>query len=168
MVAIVAVPGLVGLGVDKFAAHFFAFYFAIIAAVTPPVATAAIVGSKIAESDFWQCAIQGFKLALPVFIIPFALVSEPTLLDFPYVGKAGITMMISAMAFIFALSKIIHRYFIARMDRLDLMFAFACSVTSLSYIMLLKSDLLILASLVSIAILSFRQRLRKERPTSES
>jgi TRAP transporter 4TM/12TM fusion protein len=168
MVAIVAVPGLAGLGVDKFAAHFFAFYFAIIAAVTPPVATAAIVGSKITESDFWACAIQGFKLALPVFVIPFALVSEPTLLDFPYFGKAGISMMIAAMAFIFALSTVIHRYFVIRMNRLDLVFASACCVTSVSYIMLFKSDLLILASVGLLAILGFRQRLRKKALTSEA
>ena len=54
LVAIVVIPSLIRMGVDPLAAHFFAFYFAVISAVTPPVALAALAGAGIAGAGFMR------------------------------------------------------------------------------------------------------------------
>lgn len=162
IVAIIVVPGLVGLGVEKFAAHFFAFYFAILAAVTPPVATAAIVGSKIAGSNFWQCAIHGFKLAMPLFAIPFAFANEPQLLNFPFIGIPGLMMIIATLLFAWALSMSLYRYFLVRIDNTDLALCLLAAGTSLAYVVMIVNSLLIVTSVTLLAVLSFRQVRRRK------
>jgi len=163
IVALIVVPGLITLGVEKFAAHFFAFYFAILAAVTPPVATAAIVGSKIAGSNFWQCALHGFKLALPLFAIPFAIAIQPQILDFPFIGITGLIMVIATLLFGGTLSMSLYRYFLVRIDNLELALCLLSAGASLAYIMLAANSLLIVASVVLLAVVSFRQFFRRKR-----
>ena len=63
LVAIVVVPALVSFGIEPISAHFFAFYFAIISALTPPVALAALAGAGIAGGTYFRTAINAFKLA---------------------------------------------------------------------------------------------------------
>lgn len=79
LVAIVIVPGLVQLGVAPMSAHLFAFYFAVISALTPPVALAALAAAGIAGADYFKTALGAFKLAISGFIIPFLIVYNPFL-----------------------------------------------------------------------------------------
>jgi len=156
MVAIVAVPGLVDMGIDKFAAHFFAYYFAILAAVTPPVATAAIVGSKIAKSDFWACSLKGFKLAVPVFIIPFAFVSQPSILDFPVIGFSGLTMLAATILYMLSLSAFIFQFSTFSGSQKGL---YGISVVaSFVYIVLIQNFLFALISAIALATAIFRSK----------
>lgn len=83
IVAIVAAPVVVRMGVLPLAAHFFAFYFAIISAITPPVAVASMAGAAIAGGDFWKTSVNAIKLALVGFILPFLVVYNPVLLMEP-------------------------------------------------------------------------------------
>jgi len=79
LVAIVVVPTLVKLGVTPISAHFFAFYFAVISAVTPPVALAALAGAAIAAASYLRTSWQAFLLAISGFIIPFLAVFNPAI-----------------------------------------------------------------------------------------
>lgn len=155
MVAIVAVPGLVDMGINKFAAHFFAYFFAILASVTPPVATAAIVGSKISQSNFWACALQGFKLSLPVFIIPFAFVAEPHLLDFPTISFSGLIMLVVTILYIFSLSALLFQYSDLSGSMKGL-YGVAV-VTAFVYIVLSQHILLAVVSAVALCLSVFRK-----------
>lgn len=76
----IAAPAIIQLGVPILAAHMFAFYFGIIADVTPPVALAAFAGSGIARSDPLKTGIQASKLAIAAFIVPYIFVMSPALL----------------------------------------------------------------------------------------
>lgn len=163
IVAIVVVPSLVGLGISIFSAHFFAFYFAVFAAVTPPVATAAIVGSKIAGSDFWRCAAHGIKLAIPLFAIPFAFANQPQLLAFPFIGISGLMMVIVVLSFTWAFSMCLYRYFLVRVDNVELALCLLATGMSLIYIVLTPNSLLIMGTVVSLAVLTFRQLFRRSR-----
>ncbi|MEM9221733.1 MAG: TRAP transporter fused permease subunit, partial [Pseudomonadota bacterium] len=69
--ASVVAPGLTELGVEPLVAHFFVFYFAVLSAVTPPVALAAYAGSAIAGSDPMKTSVESFRYALTAFIVPF-------------------------------------------------------------------------------------------------
>lgn len=80
LVALIAAPVLVDMGVDKITAHFFVFYYAILANVTPPVAGATLVGSKIAGGSYIKASWESLKLAAPFFITPLFLVNNPVIL----------------------------------------------------------------------------------------
>lgn len=76
----ITAPIVMQLGVPALAAHLFAFYFGILADITPPVALAAFAGSAIAKSDPLKTGIQATKLAIAAFIIPYIFVLNPALI----------------------------------------------------------------------------------------
>jgi TRAP transporter 4TM/12TM fusion protein len=80
IVATLVSPALVDMGVVPIAAHFFPFYFAIISAITPPVAVAAYAASGISGADPFRTGVTAFKLALPALCVPFVFVTQPGLL----------------------------------------------------------------------------------------
>ncbi len=69
--ASVIAPGLIGLGIDPLTAHFFIFYYAVMSAITPPVALAAYAGAAIAQSDPMKTSVESFKIGLAAFVVPF-------------------------------------------------------------------------------------------------
>lgn len=86
VVALAIVPLLQLMGVEPLLAHFFVFYFAVYSALTPPVAVAVLAAAKMAGSNFLETAKESLKLSATTFIIPFAFVYRPQLLDFPDLG----------------------------------------------------------------------------------
>jgi TRAP transporter 4TM/12TM fusion protein len=74
------VPALIKLGVITPAAHMFAFYFAILSAITPPVALAVYAAAGLAKSDLWATGWAAVKIGAAGFIVPFMFVYEPALL----------------------------------------------------------------------------------------
>ena len=74
------VPALVTLGVQVEAAHLFVFYFAILSAITPPVAMAVYAANALAGASIWEASIKAVKLGATGFIIPFLFVYEPAIL----------------------------------------------------------------------------------------
>lgn len=76
----IAAPALLQMGVPILAAHMFVFYFGIIADVTPPVALAAYAGAGISGGNALKTGVNGAKLAIAAFIIPYMFVLSPELL----------------------------------------------------------------------------------------
>jgi len=74
------VPALIKLGVVTPAAHMFAFYFAILSAITPPVALAVYAAAGLAKADLWASGWAAVKIGAAGFIVPFMFVYEPALL----------------------------------------------------------------------------------------
>jgi TRAP transporter 4TM/12TM fusion protein len=62
------------------AAHMFAFYFAILSAITPPVALAVFAAASLAKANMWQSGFAAMRAAAPAYIVPFMFVYEPLLL----------------------------------------------------------------------------------------
>ena len=93
MVALL-VPALVKLGAAVPAAHMFAFYFAILSAITPPVALAVFAAAGLARSDLWETGLSAVRAAAPAYIVPFMFIYEPALLmigDWPTIVLAFAT-----------------------------------------------------------------------------
>jgi TRAP transporter 4TM/12TM fusion protein len=61
-------------------AHMFAFYFAILSAITPPVALAVFAAASLAKANMWQSGFAAMRAAAPAYIVPFMFVYEPMLL----------------------------------------------------------------------------------------
>ena len=73
-------PILIQMGVPELAAHFFVFYYGIVADITPPVALAAYAGSAIAGGSPMKTGVNATKLAIAGFIIPFIFALSPDML----------------------------------------------------------------------------------------
>jgi TRAP transporter 4TM/12TM fusion protein len=93
VLATMAAPALVKMGVAPIAAHLFVFYFGIVADITPPVALAVYTGAAIAGSNPWKTGIEAVKLALGAFLVPYIFALSPALV---LVGATplGITQML--------------------------------------------------------------------------
>ncbi|GGE13530.1 C4-dicarboxylate ABC transporter [Gemmobacter megaterium] len=78
--AAVVAPGLISLGVPVLVAHFFVFYYAVMSAITPPVALAAYAGAALSGSDPMKTSVEAFRLGLAAFIVPFMFFSSHELL----------------------------------------------------------------------------------------
>ncbi len=74
------VPAIIKLGVVEPAAHMFAFYFAVLSAITPPVALAVYAAAGLAKSELWASGWAAVKIGAAGFIVPFMFVYEPALL----------------------------------------------------------------------------------------
>ena len=68
------------LGVTKMAAHFFVFYYGIVADITPPVALAAYAGAAIAKSNPMKTGFAATKLAIAAFVVPYVFALSPQML----------------------------------------------------------------------------------------
>ena len=79
MVALL-VPALIKLGAATPAAHMFAFYFAILSAITPPVALAVFAAAGLARADMWTTGWAAMRAGAPAYIVPFMFIYEPALL----------------------------------------------------------------------------------------
>ena len=73
-------PILIQMGVPAIAAHFFVFYYGIVADITPPVALAAYAGAAIAKGKPMATGVTATRLAIGAFIIPFVFAASPALL----------------------------------------------------------------------------------------
>ena len=80
LTVVVGGAAMMKLGVGLLPAHLFAFYFGVLADITPPVAIAAYASAAIAGSDPMKTGFEAFKLAIGGFIVPFIFVYHPALI----------------------------------------------------------------------------------------
>jgi TRAP transporter 4TM/12TM fusion protein len=88
------VPALVKLGVLVEAAHMFVFYFAILSAITPPVAMAVYAANGLSGAGLWRSGLAALRLGATGYIVPFMFVFGPALLligDAPHVVLSAVT-----------------------------------------------------------------------------
>jgi TRAP-type uncharacterized transport system fused permease subunit len=95
--ASVIAPGLAKIGVPVLTAHLFIFYFAVISAITPPVALASFAAAGMAQADPWKTSWIALKMGLATFLVPFMFYYSPVLLmkgDAPAIGQALVSASI--------------------------------------------------------------------------
>src|SRR6185295_4611456 len=76
----VAAPTLVLLGVEPLVAHFFVFYYGVLADITPPVALAAYAAASMAGADPFKTGNTAFRLGMAKALVPFVFVYAPSML----------------------------------------------------------------------------------------
>ena len=97
-------PILITLGIGKIPAHFFVFYFGIVADITPPVALAAYAGSAIAKSNPMKTGINATKLAIAAFIVPYIFAFNPAMLLVDTNALQVIQIVITSLAGLFGVA----------------------------------------------------------------
>ena len=99
------------IGVTKMAAHFFVFYFGIVADITPPVALAAYAGSAIAKADPMKTGFSATKLAIAAFIVPYIFAFSPQMLFVDVTGAFQVVQIcISALLGIFGVAAALNGF----------------------------------------------------------
>lgn len=111
IMAATCAPILTRMGVPALAAHFFVFYFGIVADITPPVALAAYAGSAIAKSNPMKTAFAASKLAIAAFIVPYVICLNPALILIDTTVWEVILISITSFIGIFAVSAALEGYF---------------------------------------------------------
>lgn len=117
IMAATCAPILVQMGVPMVAAHFFVFYFGIVADLTPPVALAAYAGAAIAQANPMKTALTATKLAIGAFIVPYVFALNPAMLFINTDGVAEIILIcITSFVGIFGVSAALEGYFLCNMS----------------------------------------------------
>ena len=115
IMAATCAPILVRMGVPPIAAHFFVFYFGIVADLTPPVALAAYAGAAIAQANPMKTAITATKLAIGAFIVPYVFALNPAMLLIDTTVLDVVVIVITSMIGIFSVSASLEGYFLSNM-----------------------------------------------------
>ena len=115
IMAATCAPILVQMGVPMVAAHFFVFYFGIVADLTPPVALAAYAGAAIAQANPMKTAITSTKLAIGAFIVPYVFALNPALLFIDTTIPEVILICVTSLVGMFAVSMALEGYFLCNM-----------------------------------------------------
>lgn len=97
LLAVLAAPALISLGVPPIAAHLFIFYFGTLSFITPPVCLAVYAGASIAGSPPMSTAVQAVKLAFAGYTVPFIFLLNPALI---FEGSIAEIVMAVIMALI--------------------------------------------------------------------
>ena len=108
-------PILVQLGFPDVAAHFFVFYFGIVADITPPVALAAYAGAAIAKSNPMKTGVTATKLAIAAFIVPYIFAYNPVMLfenvdGWWHVAQISVTAVMGLFGIAAALNGYLYRH----------------------------------------------------------
>ncbi len=103
-------PILIQLGVPVLAAHFFVFYFGIVADITPPVALAAYAGSAIAKAPPMKTAVNASKLAIGAFIVPYIFAMNPAMLLIDTTAPQVALVVVSSLVGIFGVAAALNGF----------------------------------------------------------
>ena len=114
IMAATCAPILVRMGVPVVAAHFFVFYFGIVADLTPPVALAAYAGAAIAGANPMKTALQSTKLAIGAFIVPYVFALNPAMLFVETTAGEVILIIITSLIGMFGVAAGLEGYMFRR------------------------------------------------------
>ena len=159
IMAATCAPILIRMGVPAVAAHFFVFYFGIVAALPPPVALAAYAGAAIAQANPMKTALTATKLAIGAFIVPYVFALNPAMLFVDTNVLEVISICITSFVGICAISAALEGYLLKHMGWLQRVL---CAVGGLMLIYPgLATDLIglaLVAAAVLMQILEKKQR----------
>lgn len=130
----VAAPALVQMGVEPIVAHFFVFYYGVLADITPPVALAAYAAAGMANADPFKTGNTAFRLGLGKALVPFVFVFSPALLlvtkDFTW---SAFAVVFTACIFsILLLAAALSRYMLVEMKGWERALAFVAALVMIA------------------------------------
>ena len=110
IMAATCAPILTTIGINPIAAHFFVFYFGIVADITPPVALAAYAGSAIAKADPMRTGFNATKLAIAAFIVPYIFAMNPAMLFIDTTAFEVVQIVISSLVGLFGVASALNGF----------------------------------------------------------
>ena len=164
IMAATTAPILIALGIPQVAAHFFVFYFGIVADITPPVALAAYAGSAIAKSDPMRTGLNAAKLAIAAFIVPYILAFNPVmLLEGDFMWLQVVQVVITSLVGLFGIAAALNGNLFQKINpifRILLAGGGICMMVPDTL-----TDIIGIALIVAIAVVQYLLRKRSQTPT---
>ena len=111
--ASVVAPGLVELGIQPLVAHFFVFYFAVVSAITPPVALASYAAAGVSGANPMETSVTSFKIGIAAFVVPFMFFYNSALLMEAHTLEI-IRAFLTAMLGVFLLASGVQGWFFGK------------------------------------------------------
>ena len=118
IMAATCAPILIKIGIPTVAAHFFVFYFGIVADITPPVALAAYAGSAIAKADPMKTGFNATKLAIAAFIVPYIFALNPAMLFIDTNAFQVVQIVISSLIGLFGVASALNGFLYCKINPL--------------------------------------------------
>lgn len=109
-------PILIAIGINPIAAHFFVFYFGIVADITPPVALAAYAGSAIAKAPPMKTAFNASKLAIAAFIVPYIFALNPAMLLIDTTAFEIALVVVTSLIGMFGVASALNGFLLRKVD----------------------------------------------------
>jgi TRAP transporter 4TM/12TM fusion protein len=163
--ASVVAPGLINLGIEPLFAHMFVFYYAVMSAITPPVALAAYAAAGIAGTDPMKTGVESFRLGIAAFIVPFMFIYSPQLLMEGGWTEIALAVVTASLG-IYLLACSVQGWFAGRraniITKILLIAAALCSIDAD-----IKTDLIAIA-IVAVAVAVQVIMVKKEEPHTVS
>ncbi len=129
---------MIQIGIAPLQAHYFAFYFAVYATLSPPVAESVLAAAKISGAGFWDTGMHAMKLAATTFIIPFAFVFNPELMAFPNFSLKMLWAVVEVLIVQWTSSVFLYGYFRRTLSPLERFASFL--VVLLGYTAIMRSE----------------------------
>jgi TRAP-type uncharacterized transport system fused permease subunit len=133
---IIVIPPLIDMGMRPLVAHFFAFYFAVLSAITPPVAVGILMATRISRGSFAGTAIAAMKLGGVCLLLPFFLVAFPNALEFPNLTRETIFAALTICVGTAALGAAAYRQLYGALSRRAQALLYADAFLVLAYLKL--------------------------------
>lgn len=161
ILAIMAAPALIQLGVLPLAAHMFILYFGVIADLTPPVAVAAYAGAGIAGGNTMRTGFNAVKLAVAGFIIPFVFAINPALMGLGGSPLLTIQLTVTSLTGVLALGTATSGFLLVKTEFYERIILFAIAILLISPDLL--TDILGVAGVLFILFLQYRKLKKLEQ-----
>jgi len=163
LVAMVAAPILIKMGLGVLQAHFFCFFFAMFSMITPPIAAGVIVASKLAGSRFIPTTLEALKAAMGLFVLPFLIIWNPVLLLLPETSAIlAVTKLIACLLLLVTLEVSIVNCYIRPLKPWERGLFVICAVAIIGYLVT-HNALLIIVGLALFIFLTVAQLVERRR-----
>lgn len=150
LASLTAIPAMMTLGVPKLQAHFFVFYFATISALTPPVSTASLITSRIANAGWLKTSWSAMKIAIVGWLLPFVFVMSPSILEFPHITAKGmiVTLVMILATLVLGISMYGYAPSIGHLNWFERSISFISFIFFACYVVISSSIIYIIAGIV--------------------
>jgi len=164
--ALVVSPALVEMGLNMMTAHFYVYYFAILSAVTPPVAGATMVGSQIAGTSYIKTGWESFKLVTPFFLVPYFLAKNPIIFLKNQAIFGSVTGIFSLIIAVLSLTVFCQGYCFKKVNGIERILFLVVAITGTAYGHFGSPHLLILTffmALMGLIFMYFKKKMVIQR-----
>lgn len=164
VMALTVAPVLLRMGLAVEQAHLFAFYFAAIGMLTPPIAVAAAVAGKLAGASYFKTAIEAMKAGMAGIIVPFIMVLTPAIILLPQEPLWAVLGILSLLLIIIALQVGVCGHYIVSLGKLERVPPIAIGIV-LFLSLVTQSYVIFSAGAAGFIIMSIWQLVKKRQDT---
>jgi len=154
-------PILIKMGIPAIAAHFFVFYFGIVADITPPVALAAYAGSAIAKGNPMKTGVTATRLAIAAFIIPFVFAYSPAMLFIDTNWIQVVQIIATSLIGMYGIAAALSGYFMTEMNFIERIITIAGGLC-----LIIPGTLTDVIGVAVVAVIAVVQIMRKKKASA--